>query len=157
MDSKGFDELLVTEHFTRPCKVRHLSAQSEWRRWQVAFGCAWSKEAHINELEVRAVLLDLQRWTRKASEIGSRYLVLTDSYVALGVLAKKRSSSRQLHRVLRRFDALELASGCKPYFGYIRSAKNPADRPSRRPAARKYRKFQTLARKRRRQDAGPSN
>ena len=76
--------------------------------------------------------MDLQRRTRTRASIGGRYLVLLDSYVALGVLSKKRSSSRRLHKVLRRFDALELAGGMKPYFAYVRSAKNPADRPSRR-------------------------
>ena len=76
--------------------------------------------------------MDLQRRTRRRSSIGGRYLVLLDSYVALGVLSKKRSSSRRLNTVLRRFDALELAGSMKPYFAYVRSAKNPADRPSRR-------------------------
>ena len=60
-----------------------------------------------------------------------------DSYVALGVLSKRRSSSHKIQRVLRRFDALELASGVRPFFAYIRSSLNPADRPSRRPPVRR--------------------
>ena len=133
----------------KPTRIRHQPCKSSWWNWKEAFGTPWQRDEHINVLEVRGCLLDLQRRARSAKNIGTRYLCLLDSYVGLGVLAKKRSSSRQLNRVLRRFDALELASGMRPYFAYVRSAKNPADRPSRRPLRPRFK-----PRKRRRVEEG---
>jgi hypothetical protein len=46
-------------------------------------------------------------------------------------LAKGRSSSSCLTYVLRRINALVLAGGLQPAFGYVRTDDNPADRPSR--------------------------
>jgi hypothetical protein len=56
---------------------------------------------------------------------------LLDSGVTIGVLNKKRSSSRQLNRVIKKLDILELASAIHCCYGFVRSERNPADRPSR--------------------------
>ena len=111
----------------------------DWWLWTECFGCAWHKEAHINEQEIRAALLDLQKRTRSVDSIGVRYLSLIDSQVALGVLTKRRSSSHELNRVTMKMDALELASGANPLVAYCRSAHDPADRPSRRAKRRRLR------------------
>ena len=118
--------------------MRFQTVRSSWWHWRAVICAPWhGAHQHINVLETQAALLDLLRRTRKASALGSRYLVLLDSYVALGVLCKRRSSSRNIQRVLRRFDALELASSVRPFFAYVRSSLNPADRPSRRPLVRR--------------------
>ena len=56
---------------------------------------------------------------------------LYDSQVALGVHTKKRSSSHKLARVIRKSNSLELAAFLAPFFAYVRSSDNPADRPTR--------------------------
>ena len=100
----------------------------------VSFLVLISQQTYINELEIRAAFVDLKRRTR--TRLGTRHLVLLDSFVGLGVLTKKRSSSWKLQRVVRKYDALELASFSRPYFAYVRSHLNPADRPSRRRSGR---------------------
>ena len=73
------------------------------------------------------------RWRlRRRRGIGRRYLHILDSIVSLSVISKRRSTSYVLNRVIRRYDALELAASCHGGFGFTRSEKNPADRPSRR-------------------------
>ena len=93
-------------------------------------GFKWKRAAHINELEARAGLADLRRRTR-SKHIGTKYLHLYDSQVCLGVMTKKRSSAYRLARVIRKADAVELASFVHPCYSYVRSSDNPADRPSR--------------------------
>ena len=127
--------IIATGEMLSPMRVRFQSVRPELWHWKVAISTPWREHSHVNVLEVLAGLLDLIRRTRKKSELGHRYLVLLDSYVALGVLSKRRSSSYKLQRVLRRFAAIELAAGTCPFFCYVRSAFNPADRPSRRPPA----------------------
>ena len=99
--------------------------------WKVVRGFVWRKAAHINELEARAGFADLRRRTRSKRNVGSKYLHLYDSQVCLGVMTKKRSSSYLLARVVRRADAIELASFVHPCYAYVRSSENPADAPSR--------------------------
>lgn len=81
---------------------------------------------------MRAALTEARRRTRTAACIGITYLHLVDSLVTLGVLSKKRSSSHKLHCISRELCAIELASGNGPVFAYVRSARNPADAPSRK-------------------------
>ena len=132
-DARGSDVKLTTGEMMKPSRISRLAVQSGWWRWKTAFGFAWKHDGgHINLLEMLAALSELKRRTRQLAGIGSRYLHLLDSQVALGVLTKKRSSSRILMKVCRKFSALELASSCKPFFSFVRSADNPADEPSRR-------------------------
>ena len=73
------------------------------------------------------------RWRlRRAAAQRCLMLHLLDSAVTIAVLAKKRSSSHVLHRVVRRYAALELAASVHMVFGFVRSDHNPADAPSRR-------------------------
>ena len=88
--------------------------------------------SHIHELESLAILMELRRRTRSIRNVDCTYLHLVDSQFAIGVFTKKRSSSCLFQRVLRRANALCLASGLHPVYVYIRSELNPADRPSRR-------------------------
>ena len=89
-------------------------------------------ETHINELELRACFASIRWRSRSAKHIGTKFLHLLDSAVTIGVLAKHRSSSHLLHRVVRRCDALELAASLRPVYAYIKSDDNPADTPSRK-------------------------
>ena len=66
-----------------------------------------------------------------AGHLQSRFSHLTDSLVCLHALTRGRSSSRRLRRTMSRVNALILASGIHPFWGYVHTEQNPADKPSR--------------------------
>lgn len=100
-------------------------------RWATVIARPWGWDDHINVLEVQAALLAVRWVLSHPSAICARVLLFGDSQVALGCLAKGRSSSYRLLRLLRRVAALVLASGLRPAYRWLPSAANPADGPSR--------------------------
>lgn len=100
--------------------------------WSTILSFPWKVlGSHINEYELRALFAFTKWLCRKARNLGLRYGVLVDSQVVLSVAAKGRSSSHRLNRLIRRYDVLLLAGFFYPFFGYVASADNPADHPSR--------------------------
>jgi len=87
--------------------------------------------AHINALELRAVLAAVKWRARTPGNLNARFLHLSDSQVCLGVLVKGRSSSGQLFAILQRLNHLVLAANFVPAYGYVVTHLNPADAPSR--------------------------
>ena len=73
----------------------------------------------------------LRSLARSSGNIGTRFAVLVDSSVVLGIAAKGRNCSHHLNSILRRLNAHVLASGFYVFFGYVASDANPADVPSR--------------------------
>ena len=72
------------------------------------------------------------KWrARTVRRLHTKSLHLLDSAVSLGVISKRRSSSVRLHRVIRRLNAVELASLSQTVYAFVRSELNPADAPSR--------------------------
>ena len=108
-----------------------MAVEAKWWRWKTVAQCVWREQAHINELELRAAFMMLRWRLRSQVALGKRSLALLDSAVSIAVLSKKRSSSFQLHRVIRRINALELASGSHVAYAFVRGADSPADAPSR--------------------------
>lgn len=100
-------------------------------RWSTILSSAWRSAEHINALELRAVLLSLHWLLSYPSAHSSRVYLLVDSTVALFALWKGRSSSARLLVILRKISALLLASGTSLLTGWLPSAVNPADQPSR--------------------------
>ena len=100
--------------------------------WKVIVSTAWRDASeHINVLELRAALLALHHAVSYPSSHSSRVFLLLDSTVAYFSLWKGRSSSPQLLLVLRKITALLLASDLSLLLGWLPSAVNPADAPSR--------------------------
>ena len=100
-------------------------------RWSTLVSKAWLRAEHINALELRAALLAVH-WTLSfPSALGRRVYLLLDSTVALFSLWKGRSSSPTLLLILRGISALLLAGGISLLCGWLPSAFNPADAPSR--------------------------
>ena len=90
------------------------------------------QQEHINKLELRAVLTSI-RWRIFKQRIKkTRFLHLVDSLVSLHILKKGRSSSRSLQRIIKKINALLLLSHTLVLLGYVDTASNPADAPSRR-------------------------
>ena len=100
--------------------------------WHVGLSYAFRHPAHINELELIALVRTFG-WRLRSAQFGNcRALHLTDSQVALAVAVKGRSSSRRLNSHLQKFAALQVAGGVYPLLAWVESEANPADEPSRR-------------------------
>ena len=91
----------------------------------------WKKSDHITVLEVLSAQLALAWRTSRRQELRKRFLHLIDNQASLSALAKGRSSSRALQRLLRRGAALMLAAGLRRALGYVETDINPADAGSR--------------------------
>ena len=85
----------------------------------------------INVLELRAVLASVNWRARSVRNVHSQSLQLVDSSVALGALARGRSSSERLAPVVTKIDAVCLAASLTFLLGWIRTDLNPADAASR--------------------------
>jgi hypothetical protein len=96
-------------------------------RWSTIISSAWRSPEHINALELRAVLLALHWALSYPSAHSSRVYLLVDSTVALFALWKGGSSSATLLMIVRKINALLMASGTALLIGWLPSAVNPAD------------------------------
>ena len=106
-------------------------SQVELAPWRTLVSKAWGAAEHINALELRAALLAVHWVLSYPSSLSSRVYLLLDSTVAFFALWKGRSSSPQLLLVLRKLSALLLCSSLSLLSGWVPSAVNPADAPSR--------------------------
>lgn len=105
--------------------------QSNLFEWSIIHGYSWKGEAHINCLELQAVLNAVKWRLRKAARCKHRILHLVDSQVVAAILAKGRSSSFRLQLTLSKYAALVVASGTVVAVGYVDTRDNPSDIPSR--------------------------
>eukprot|EP00971_Amphidinium_carterae_P072570 1435245-Amphidinium_carterae.2 len=108
----------------RPLKV-HL-----WE-WRTCLSWAWRAQSFITELEARAAVAALKYRIRSWGESNIKFVHGVDNQAALSVLAKGRSSSAVLHRVVQQQSALLLAMNLVVLFTYVDTDSNPADLPSR--------------------------
>ena len=116
-------------------KARAPPIGASWdslKRWQVCVCGRWSFEEHNNIGEIRSVVACLKHPARSFSNWNSRLLVITDSLVALGVLAKGRSLSRGLLRQARVAAAYQIGLDIRLVLRFCPSGRNHADGPSRR-------------------------
>ena len=79
----------------------------DWRRYQAY---PWRAPGHINVLELTAVYNYVVEFSKSLDSHDCRSFIVLDSRVAAAVLAKGRSSSRALLRILRRMLPFILAS-----------------------------------------------
>jgi hypothetical protein len=95
------------------------------------FHYPWLLQEHINALELHAVLSAVRWLLTFPSHMDCGVVFCVDSAVVCYALAKGRSSSFALLRLLRQLAAFCLASGLTLRPFWMRSADNPADAPSR--------------------------
>ncbi|CAE7407977.1 unnamed protein product, partial [Symbiodinium sp. CCMP2592] len=109
---------------------RHIERLAGLHRWSVTESKPFRKRQHINILELEVIH---REYSDLVSQVkgGLRCVNLTDSRVVLGAVAKGRSSSRNLNRVLRRCLALSLAGQKILYNVWVSTHANPSDFPSR--------------------------
>ena len=117
-DASNFGGAVVS----RPVSLPHVTV------FPVDTSRVWEYPAHINALEFRSVLDMLGL----AAE-GLTHQLRVDSKVVLGILRKGRSSSWPLNhaQLARKAAGLQLTRGGGVNVGYVPSAVNPADGPSR--------------------------
>ena len=104
---------------------------SSWFNWSVVHGYVWKHDAHINVLELQAVINGLKWRLRRAGNGRCRILHLIDNQVVCAIVAKGRSSSARLKKGLKKLNSLVLASGVVLAVGYVSTDANPSDIPSR--------------------------
>jgi hypothetical protein len=113
-----------------------LELLSEWSalvqslHWGTIISQRWNFVESINRLECRAVLLALRWFISYPSSINTRLPLLLDSQVVASALRKGRCASSLLP-VLRKVNALLLASNIHLLPLWIPTDANPADVPSR--------------------------
>jgi hypothetical protein len=90
-------------------------------------------------LEMRALEATIRWRIEKLVDLQCKVLHLTDSLVCLHTVSRGRSSSKKLRRCVCRLNALLLASGVAPVWGYVHTDQNPADKPSRWAVRTKFR------------------
>ena len=99
-------------------------------KWRMAV-CAKAPVEHNNVTETRAYTVAVRRLTRNRAFRGQRVLVVTDSYVCMGVMGKGRSSSGPLLHQARRAGAHALFADLRICRRYVPSEWNLADWASR--------------------------
>ena len=109
---------------------RHRLGASK-HEFRTVFSIPAKFKTHINIMEVGALNMGLKWWLRNPARHDRRLVLLLDSKVALGGAAKGRSSSGPLLHALRQTAALVMAGALQPYYVFIGTRDNPADKPSR--------------------------
>jgi len=131
-DPRGSDVKLATGVLTQARIWPRSAVPLHYWRFKPMLRTRWQRSGHINEMELRAAFMTWRWRTRRLGGLYNRFLHLLDSHVTIAVLAKQRSSSHILSRVVRRTSMLELAAARYPILGYTPSAENPADDGSRK-------------------------
>jgi hypothetical protein len=116
------DEVAFTEHPLWEVCARGLDYQVCWKR-QAKAG------RHINRGELASFLRAEVLGARAGGDI--RVAISSDSQVTLGAVSKGRSASPILNRCLKQSLPHVLGLGIYSSGGYVRSAFNPADDPTR--------------------------
>ncbi|CAK0870540.1 unnamed protein product, partial [Prorocentrum cordatum] len=100
--------------------------------WRTVRSQALDRPESIPVLGTRAAQWGLRHVLRNSQTWHKRVLILSDSMSAVLALSKGRTSAPGMLRVVRRWAALALVSGCSVYLRWISSEENPADAHSRR-------------------------
>lgn len=90
----------------------------------------WRRREHINELELATIVLALRCFIRRGGQ-GQRVVILSDSLVAIGAVAKGRSSQSGILRYTRIIAALLLGYDVELCLVHVPTEWCPADPPSR--------------------------
>ena len=97
--------------------------------WKIEGSWRWRAPAHINVLETAATVRMLRNVARQGGD--KRLVYLVDSHVSRSIMAKGRSSSAALRRMLKTVAAICLAFGLYPAGRFCPTRLNPADHPTR--------------------------
>ena len=131
---KGSDVRVATGTMCDPADWPRSGVPADRWQWRICLSFPPSG-AHINVLELKALIATVRRRMRARPNIGARFIHFCDSQVCIAAACKGRSSSNKLQRQLMRLNALLLSTSSHPFWVYvwvyIRSELNPADEPSK--------------------------
>ena len=131
VNHKGSDIKITTGEVLSPKSVPRQSVEASWWQWEPVFKLKWKQREHINILAARN---PFKRQTPNSSLQRYTYIRLfhvSDSFVAMSVIAQGRTGSHQLGAVLRLLNAHLLGYGLTLALGHVESTKNPTDGESR--------------------------
>ena len=149
VSAKGEDILISsgTDQIGSYQRLRQTVPARLWR-WRIIAGWQWKHgREHINALELRALEASIRWRVEHLQQLSCKCLHLTDSLVCLHTVSRGRSSSKKLRRCVCRLNAVLLASGVSPVWGYVHTDQNPADKPSRWAVRTKFRNAKSSIRK----------
>ena len=149
VSAKGEDILISsgTDQIGSYQRLRQTVPARLWR-WRIIAGWQWKHgREHINSLELRALEASIRWRVEQLQQLSCKFLHLTDSLVCLHTVSRGRSSSKKLRRCVCRLNAVLLASGVSPVWGYVHTDQNPADKPSRWAVRTKFRNAKNIIRK----------
>jgi hypothetical protein len=129
-DHRGADACLETQQLFGPIRQKVPYPAFRWD-WKTKDAWRWKHEQHINMLEAQAFLHHLRTRSADPRRHNERFVHVLDSQVAVGVLAKGRSSSHRLNRICKRVAGLALATNQYPLYLWTISKWNYADLGSR--------------------------
>ena len=127
----GSDIKITTGEVFAPRAVPRQSVQADWWNWEHLFTTRWQHSEHINILELRSILLSAKYQILNLHAVDARIFHVTDSFVCLSIVAKGRTGSRRLGRVLKELNAWLLGFGITMVLGHVESSENPTDGASR--------------------------
>ena len=130
----GSDVKISTGEFLNPKAAVRQSIEAAWWQWEHVFRVRWQVQQHINILELRSILLAVKFHIFNLHKSHARIFHVTDSYICMSVVAKGRSGSRQLNKVLRQLNAHLLGFGIYIIIAHVESSENPTDHASRQMA-----------------------
>ena len=128
----GSDVRLTTGQLISQKVFPRQSVAAAWWIWKDVRTKRWTFKSHINVLELQMILESVRFQVERLKTADARIFHLADSYVAISVASKGRSSSQQLNRVLKHLNALLLAHGLQLVLGHVDSSENPTDEGSRK-------------------------
>ena len=130
-DPRGSDVRIdIGEPFDLRSWPRRPIDVDRWK-WKQVLQTRWKHPDNITLLETLAAHLALLWRTRFRDRLRTRFLHLIDNQATIAVLAKHRSRSQRLNRVVRKSAAILLAAGVRRALGYTETDRNPADVGSR--------------------------
>lgn len=128
---RGSDVHVDSLSFYRPERLPKAAIDSRQWKWKICKGWKWKYPAHINVLEMEALLHTVQYRAKSIRVVRRKFLHLVDSLVVLGIASKGRTTSRMLAPSLHKYNMLVLALHCYPILAWVQSHLNPSDEPSR--------------------------
>lgn len=127
----GSDVRVVSGDVVNPRCFPRQSICADWWRWERCFKIRWPAPQHINQLELKTIILSVIRGIRAEQWVEKRIFHLSDSYVSISVASKGRSSSRMLNRLLKVLNAHLLLYEIFLVLAHVESTENPTDAESR--------------------------
>ena len=131
VEFRGSDVRMDTNTIFKPSGIPRSSIDPSKWVWRECRAFRWRHSEHINLLEFKAALHAIQWRARRGRFHSFRTMLLIDNQSVLAVIAKGRSSSRNINHLLRRLAALCCCLNLYLLVAYVDTSDNPADQGSR--------------------------